>query len=78
MAALEESAVRELWCEMLGVEKLDESASFIDLGGTSIAAEQLAARIADSLGIDVSGLDVLNDECYANFIERLRGQVDAL
>ena len=77
MQVFEEGVVRDLWCEMLGIDAFDDASSFVELGGTSIIAEQLAARISDSIGVDISGLDVLHEECYAKFIDRLAAQMRA-
>ena len=76
MQRFDESIVRGLWCEILGVESLTDDASFLELGGASIAAEQLADRISHALGVDLSGLDILSEPSYATFLERLRMHTD--
>ena len=56
---------------MLGTEALDDELSFIDHGGTSIVAEQLAVLLSYSLGVAISGIDILQSESYARFLHRL-------
>jgi acyl carrier protein len=75
MQNFEESVMRNLWCEILGVDTVDDDTSFVELGGTSIAAILLAARISDLLGVDLSSLEILLDECYASFVQRVRSRV---
>jgi dihydroaeruginoic acid synthetase len=47
------NAVTELWCAALGVEPEDAGDDFFTLGGDSLAAAQLLARLRDRLGIRV-------------------------
>jgi hypothetical protein len=54
--------VEQVFAGVLGLTELDADASFIDLGGVSIEAEQIAARIAAILRIDVTGADILGHE----------------
>lgn len=51
--------VESLCCQLLGLREIDASQSFIRLGGTSIAAEQLASRLSRELGIRINGSDIL-------------------
>ena len=44
-----------LWCDLLGVDRVDESDHFFDLGGDSLLGRHLIAAIADMTGADVPG-----------------------
>jgi amino acid adenylation domain-containing protein len=51
--ALEETLAR-LWSEVLAVEPIGRNDDFFALGGQSLRAVQLAGRISEELGLDVS------------------------
>ncbi|WP_342622820.1 non-ribosomal peptide synthetase [Pseudomonas alkylphenolica] len=54
------SLIARLWCAQLGVEQVADDDHFFLLGGNSIAATQLTARLADELDLQLS-LRVLFD-----------------
>jgi len=54
-----EELVARVWMEILGLDSVDATESIFDLGGTSIQAEQIAARLMDSLMMEITGADVL-------------------
>ncbi|WP_191832697.1 non-ribosomal peptide synthetase [Pseudomonas fluorescens] len=54
------SLIARLWCEQLGVEQVADDDHFFLLGGNSIAATQLTARLGDELDLQLS-LRVLFD-----------------
>jgi amino acid adenylation domain-containing protein len=49
-----ERRLAALWRELLGVEEISASHQFFDLGGNSVQAMQLIAKIRDAFGIAVS------------------------
>jgi len=51
-----EAALAELWCELLGAERVARSDAFIALGGDSLRATQLASRIGERFGVSL-GVD---------------------
>jgi len=51
-------ALRAIWAEVLDVEAPDIDDDFFALGGNSLLATQITARVADLLGVDVA-LDAL-------------------
>jgi amino acid adenylation domain-containing protein len=53
------STVFQHWAALLGIEEVDPNASFFDLGGDSLSAIQLAARLSSALGVDLSAHVVL-------------------
>jgi acyl carrier protein len=67
-----ELQVTSIWAQILGVEKANASASFYELGGTSIMAEQIAARIEEALAVKVTGIDVLRDHQLGDLVQTVR------
>ncbi|MEU3650003.1 FkbM family methyltransferase [Lentzea sp. NPDC034063] len=54
-----EQMVRSLWCRCLGVDEFDEDATFVALGGDSLAAVDLAASLQDAVGVTISLRELL-------------------
>jgi acyl carrier protein len=54
--------VQAVVCEVLGVATVDAGTSFVDLGGVSLEAEQIALRLSARLGIEMNALDILVSE----------------
>lgn len=50
---LEEQRLAEIWSEILGCEVIGRSQSFYDLGGSSLAAVRLVARLRDELRLKI-------------------------
>lgn len=49
-----EQIIADIWCETLLVEKVDRNNNFFDLGGTSLKAVRMIARMRRDLGVDLS------------------------
>src|SRR5690606_17763149 len=49
----EEQAVLGVWCEILGVDEVDIHRDFFLVGGNSLSATQVVARLRDILEIEV-------------------------
>jgi FkbH-like protein len=65
--------VRQIWAECLARPVTRVSDGFFDLGGTSFAAVQVAARLVHEFGLDLSLADVLSRptvEGLADFVSR--------
>jgi amino acid adenylation domain-containing protein len=48
-----ESAISTIWCEVLGLQQVSRNADFFDLGGQSLLASRMAARIRSRLGVEI-------------------------
>jgi amino acid adenylation domain-containing protein len=48
-----EELVAGIWCEVLGLSRVDRSANFFELGGHSLLATQVATRLRDALAVDL-------------------------
>ncbi|MBO0871221.1 MAG: non-ribosomal peptide synthetase, partial [Micromonosporaceae bacterium] len=66
-----ERAVHDLWCAVLGAERVDRSASFFDAGGDSLRLGQVQAGLADRLGVRVGMADLLAYPTIAALAGRL-------
>jgi thioester reductase-like protein len=53
-ATPEEIAIAQIWQEVLGAGRIGREDSFFDLGGDSLAAAQMAARVKDAYGVSLS------------------------
>ena len=65
-------AVAGVWRELLGVPAVRDEDNFFDLGGNSLIAVQIAARVTGRLGVDVEPADVLLADTFADLCARLR------
>ncbi|MFC4057208.1 phosphopantetheine-binding protein [Planomonospora corallina] len=54
--------VEEIWTEVLGVTEGQEDASFFELGGESVTASRIVARVEDELGVWVEVGDIFEDD----------------
>ncbi|NKY66083.1 amino acid adenylation domain-containing protein, partial [Gordonia rubripertincta] len=55
-----EESVAAVYAELLGLEQVSVTESFFDLGGNSLLAARLAARVSAALGAEVSVRDVFD------------------
>jgi amino acid adenylation domain-containing protein/FkbH-like protein/thioester reductase-like protein len=58
-ATAAEAAVAQIWAEILGIDAVDVEADFFNLGGDSILAVQVIARIESALRLSLSLYDFL-------------------
>lgn len=64
-------ALREIWRDVLGVPAVHLSDNFLDLGGNSLLAVQVATRIRHRLNVRVEPADVLLADSCAELSRRL-------
>ncbi|KAA0928077.1 MULTISPECIES: non-ribosomal peptide synthetase [unclassified Rhodococcus (in: high G+C Gram-positive bacteria)] len=79
-----EQAVAEIFVELLGVERVGAGDDFFALGGNSLIATKLAARLGSALGVHVPARSVFESstvEALANAVDSVdapvRAQLDA-
>ncbi|MGN6187538.1 MAG: condensation domain-containing protein, partial [Conexibacter sp.] len=71
-SAAVDPALRAIWAEVLGVDAPDVDDDFFMLGGNSLLATQITARVADVLGVEVA-LDALFEApTLGEYAERVR------
>jgi hypothetical protein len=73
-----ERTLREIFCEVLGLVEIEPTASFIDLGGVSLEAEDIARRASAFFEVQLEPVDVIGSETLREVAilvrERLRGK----
>lgn len=64
--------LREIWCEILGRDEVDDNASFFALNGKSVDAIRLINRIRAEFGLEITVRTVIEAPTVARLIEALR------
>ena len=72
-ATEEEKAVAAIWQEVLGLEQVGVNDDFFALGGHSLAAVQIGAKIQTNFGRELDLRDFFNDPTVANTVGLLAG-----
>jgi acyl carrier protein len=72
-----EAVVAKIWQQVLKVDKVDPADNFLDLGGNSLRAGEIANRIQRELGIEISMDLVLGEETFASFSRAVSQHRDA-
>jgi len=67
----EEAAVARIWAEVLGVGRVGADDGFFALGGHSLAAAQVAARVRQELGAPLGAADVFAHPTVAEQARRI-------
>jgi peptidyl carrier protein len=67
--------VEEIWSDVLGVAEISGETTFLELGGQSISAVRIAARIEDELGVLVDIGDLFEDPDLPTFVRQIVSQV---
>ncbi|WP_168699669.1 non-ribosomal peptide synthetase, partial [Gordonia paraffinivorans] len=73
-----EERVASVFATLLDLEQVSVTESFFDLGGNSLSALRLAARISDALGVQVSVRDVFDAPSVRELVNAVSGQAPAL
>ncbi|HEV2736596.1 MAG TPA: amino acid adenylation domain-containing protein, partial [Longimicrobiaceae bacterium] len=66
-----EAALAGIWAEVLGVDRLGAEDDFLELGGHSLLAMRVAARVRESLGVELPLAAVLEARTVAALAERV-------
>jgi len=74
---LSEVTLARLWCEVLEFQQVGVDASFFELGGDSLLAARLAARIRRAFGRDVSLRALFDAPTVAAMVEVIAGSAAA-
>jgi acyl carrier protein len=67
-----EEQVAAVIAEVLNVDRVGRRDNFYDLGGASLAAIRICARIERSLGLRVDPVSLLEHDELADFVEQIR------
>ncbi|HEX6405678.1 MAG TPA: amino acid adenylation domain-containing protein [Gemmatimonadales bacterium] len=66
-----EEAVAAIWGEVLGVESVGVDDHFLELGGTSLRATQVMARLRSTLGVHLPQRTLFDEPSLAEFAARV-------
>jgi amino acid adenylation domain-containing protein len=73
-----EQTLAGLYAQILGVERVGVDDSFFDLGGHSLTAMRLVARVQAELGVDVPVQTVFDEPTVARLAQKIRPQAEQL
>jgi amino acid adenylation domain-containing protein len=66
-----EAALATIWCELLGLDRVDRQDSFFELGGHSFLALQLQERLRDRLRVEAAVIDIFDRPTLAMLASHL-------
>ncbi|HEX3048369.1 MAG TPA: non-ribosomal peptide synthetase [Bacillota bacterium] len=72
-----EEKMVDLWRELLGVDKIGINDSFFELGGDSLKATSLVARIYKDIGMEISLIDIFNQPSIKEIVAKLQPPSDS-
>jgi acyl carrier protein len=69
--------VETIWADVFGVPSIPAGKTFFELGGQSISAVRIVARIEDELGVLVDMGDLFEDPDLSTFIRQVVAMVSS-
>lgn len=70
-----EAEILSIWYEVLGVNRISVHDDFLALGGDSIQAAQILARVNERLGTDLQPIDIFTTSTVASMVELVKNKV---
>ncbi|MFT3661297.1 MAG: amino acid adenylation domain-containing protein [Gordonia sp. (in: high G+C Gram-positive bacteria)] len=74
----DEQVVADVYADLLGMDRVSVTESFFDVGGNSLAAMRVVARVSDALGVQVSVRDVFDAPSVRELVAAVAGRAPAL
>ena len=71
-----ETAIAGVWCDCLALDAVDAEVSFWDVGGDSLQALEVLAKINTALGVELTPEVLLHETSISDLAERLSNAVD--
>jgi acyl carrier protein len=75
-----ETALAAIWCEVLAIDAVGIHDQFLDLGGDSLRATQILARVIDRFGVELEHRVLLQAPTIADMaiaiLQRQAGHID--
>ena len=68
-----EATLAKIFAEVLGLEKISVVESVFDMGGNSLLAARIVARVCDDMGVDLNLRDLFEAPTVRGFAERVAG-----
>jgi len=62
-------AVASIWADVLGVSEVRDDDDFLSLGGHSLRAMQIVARIREALGVDISVRTLYETPAFDSWVQ---------
>lgn len=69
--------IEQIWKDVLGVAEIQPRATFFELGGQSVSAVRIAARIEEELGVTVDMGDLFEDPDLETFVRDVVAKLPA-
>jgi hypothetical protein len=66
-----EKMIAEIWCNVLGLNKVSIHDSFFDLGGHSLSAMLVSSRLLRMLGIKISVRTLFENDTLVGFAQSI-------
>ncbi|MEZ5210151.1 non-ribosomal peptide synthase/polyketide synthase [Gordonia sp. (in: high G+C Gram-positive bacteria)] len=73
-----EELVARVFGDVLGLDRVSVTDSFFDLGGNSLSAMRVAARVSEALGVEVSVREVFQSPSVRSLLNAVAGNAAAL
>jgi thioester reductase-like protein len=70
----DEIRIAQIWCDVLGLARVGIEDSFFDLGGDSLVAAQMAARVKEVFGVSLSLRRLFDRPTIAELVKMLGGK----
>jgi len=70
----DEIRIAQIWCQVLGLAQVGVTDSFFDLGGDSLAAAQMAARVKEAFGVALNLRRLFDHPSIAELAKMLTGK----
>lgn len=70
-----DQTLEQIWREVLKVPTVDPQDNFLDIGGNSLRAGEISARLRTTLGVDVPIDVVLSEESFADLARAVTAMV---
>ena len=70
------TVVRTAWCDLLALDEVDEDDDWYELGGHSLIATQLIARVRAAFGVEVALAEILARPRFADMLTAVAAAVE--
>jgi amino acid adenylation domain-containing protein len=64
-----EATVAEIWCDVLGIEQIDDGADFFSLGGHSLIAMRIIGRVKRAFDVDIPLSSIFDHPTLRDFTD---------
>jgi acyl carrier protein len=72
-----EAAIAQIWSDLLGLDPIGIHDDFADLGGDSLMAAQVAVRVGERFGVEITSATLFDQPSVAKLAVCLSGPCQA-